>query len=144
MKTSKRNTKAVKVNMVKPAERYTVNTGIGVYQGKIGTFCGYVSGSFYRHKSPQQWVRLQFEDGTVRDYLPGNVTPVQVIDCTPTWSAVLPWCLALIEQNGRSSPGYKKAMEELKRMAEVADKYVTFVKGTESESEEDTGPKRVG
>lgn len=44
----------------------------------------------------------------------------KTIDCTPTWSGILPVILALIQ-----NPNTKKdGMIELKRMAELADAYV--------------------
>jgi hypothetical protein len=44
----------------------------------------------------------------------------QTIDCTPTWSGILPVLVALI-QNPKTN---KDGMIELKRMAEIADAYV--------------------
>lgn len=48
--------------------------------------------------------------------------PVETIDITPTWESVLHSLLAVIE-NGNSE-GRKTAIEELKRMAKIADGYV--------------------
>lgn len=59
------------------------------------------------------------------------------IDCTPTWSGILPWLAALLKQGGK---GEAEAMKHLAHMARVADQYVEFVKGTEREPGEDPDP----
>lgn len=46
---------------------------------------------------------------------------VRTIDLTPTWSAVLPMLLAVLEDG--SEAGRKMARAELARMAEAADAY---------------------
>ena len=49
------------------------------------------------------------------------------IDCTPTWSGILPVILALIQ-----NPNTKKdGLHELQRMAELADAYVAENKKTD-------------
>ena len=48
----------------------------------------------------------------------------QMIDCTPTWSNVLPILLELV-QNPKT---HTDATIELERMAELADRYVSMVK----------------
>ncbi len=55
-----------------------------------------------------------------------NYEGLQTIDCTPTWSGILPALLNVLE-NG-TEEGKKLARIELKRMAEVADKYVEYQK----------------
>lgn len=47
---------------------------------------------------------------------------MQTIDITPTWSAILPVLISLIEDG--SDKGRANAKEELQRMAELADAYV--------------------
>jgi len=49
-------------------------------------------------------------------------TKIGTVDITPTWVAVVPVLLAAIE-NG-TSEGRRLAIEELKRMASIADAYV--------------------
>ena len=48
---------------------------------------------------------------------------MKTINITPTWEAILPALLAVIE-NGNFE-GRKVALEELTRMAQLADLYVT-------------------
>jgi len=48
---------------------------------------------------------------------------MKTVDITPTWEAILPALLAVIE-NGNFE-GRKVALEELTRMAQLADLYVT-------------------
>lgn len=52
--------------------------------------------------------------------------PAGVIDLTPTWSALLPVMIAAIE-NGTAS-GRAIAIDELTRMAQIADEYVALSK----------------
>ncbi len=47
---------------------------------------------------------------------------MKTVDITPTWEAILPALLAVIE-NGNFE-GRKVAIEELTRMAQLADLYV--------------------
>lgn len=54
---------------------------------------------------------------------------VQVHDMTPTWSAVLPILIAGATDTKRDSAARESAMAELRRMAELADKYVALNKG---------------
>jgi len=49
---------------------------------------------------------------------------VPTIDITPTWRAMLPVFLAVIE-NG-SEQGNSEARRELSRMADIADRFVTI------------------
>lgn len=49
-------------------------------------------------------------------------TLIGAIDCTPSWKAILPTLLALIEMG--SAEGKVAAKEELARMARLADLYV--------------------
>jgi hypothetical protein len=49
------------------------------------------------------------------------------IDCTPTWEGILPWLIAMIEENGHSAQATTIAKEQLKKMAQVADKYVESI-----------------
>lgn len=44
------------------------------------------------------------------------------ITCTPSWSGILPGLLAILEDG--DNEGKAIAKQELKRMAELADKYV--------------------
>jgi hypothetical protein len=51
---------------------------------------------------------------------------MQTIDMTPTWEAVLPIYLDAIQYgNGK---GYEAAVEELTRMAKLADLYIAAQK----------------
>lgn len=63
----------------------------------------------------------------------GKNTPkkeqVAVIDCTPTWAAVLPWWLEVL-RNGNGA-GKESAKLELMRMAKVADMCVEYQKQEE-------------
>lgn len=72
---------------------------------------------------------------TLLDVYCRSLTKVVVIDATPTWEAMLPWLLTVFKDG--DFKGQKTALAELTRMAQVADKYVTYVKGTESEGPED-------
>ena len=45
------------------------------------------------------------------------------IDCTPTWSGWLP-ALLLVYTNSKTAQAQQEAMEELTRMAQLADLYV--------------------
>jgi tryptophanase len=56
---------------------------------------------------------------------------IRTIDVTPTWESILPILLMTIE-NG-TSRGRKVAIEELTRMAQIADKYVALSKEEEPE-----------
>jgi hypothetical protein len=51
----------------------------------------------------------------------------QTIDLTPTWRGILPALLAIYESGDRQT-----AIDEMVRMANLADKYVAFVKGEEA------------
>lgn len=51
---------------------------------------------------------------------------VQTIDITPMWSGILPILLTLLQSRERESR--ELAMEELTRMAKLADKQVALVK----------------
>ena len=53
--------------------------------------------------------------------------PAEVIDATPTWENVLPLLMTCYE-NGNAN-GRKIALEELTRMAKLADAYVAHRKG---------------
>jgi len=48
--------------------------------------------------------------------------PTKTFDITPTWSGILPVLVAAL-QNG-TAEGQLMAMEELKRMAKLADSHV--------------------
>ena len=50
-------------------------------------------------------------------------------DITPTWSAVLPVFVAAL-QNG-TAEGQRIAMDELKKMAQLADSYVKHIHSEE-------------
>ena len=54
-------------------------------------------------------------------------TQIKTIDCTPTWEALLPTLLEVIEysSNYESKAAIKR---ELTRMAKIADKYVQAIK----------------
>jgi hypothetical protein len=56
---------------------------------------------------------------------------LQTIDCTPTWSGILPALLIVLEDG--TEEGKKLARIELKRMAEIADKYVEHQKSINHE-----------
>jgi len=62
-----------------------------------------------------------------------QINPMKKIDVTPTWSAVLPALLAVI-QNGKPE-AIEIAEAELKRMADAADKYNEMVR-KQSQDEE--------
>jgi hypothetical protein len=52
---------------------------------------------------------------------------IKTMDCTPTWEALLPAIISLIESGG---PNAKQvAKEELQKMARTADEYVKSLKG---------------
>lgn len=117
-------------------DRYKVNGG-SVRDGEIGT---QIPSGLKTH------ILLQFADGYQYHYPPRLVSKVEVIDCTPSWSGITPWLVALLTESTPGSAGYKEAVKHLQRMAEVADKYVTFVKGVEHEGStpEETDPPRRG
>lgn len=49
------------------------------------------------------------------------------IDITPTWSGILPALIAIVE-NGETVEAHKTAEAELRKMADLADRYVAAVK----------------
>ncbi|QIG74693.1 hypothetical protein EVC12_058 [Rhizobium phage RHph_I42] len=51
---------------------------------------------------------------------------VKTIDCTPTWSSILPTWLMIYEEG--NAEGRKNAVLELSRMAAQADAYLAIVK----------------
>ena len=53
---------------------------------------------------------------------------VRVIDCTPTWAALLPVYIAVLEDG--SEAGRVAARVELARMAEAADRYNELCKAS--------------
>lgn len=55
----------------------------------------------------------------------GDMT-TETIDATPSWSAILPLLLLTLESG--LSEGRRNAREELKRMADLADRYVSASK----------------
>jgi len=56
--------------------------------------------------------------------------PTEYIDMTPTWEAVLPIYLAAIKHGDYD--GSKAAMEELTRMAKLADLYIAEKKANKA------------
>lgn len=52
---------------------------------------------------------------------------METIDITPTWSGILPALLLTLAQG--TDKGQKIAIEELERMAKLADKYVALKEG---------------
>jgi hypothetical protein len=54
-----------------------------------------------------------------------------IIDCTPTWAGILPMLLAGLEG---SPTGRRMALEELTRMARLADLYVKSQKAAEDKA----------
>lgn len=52
------------------------------------------------------------------------MTKVETIDMTPTWSALLPAMVAVVEDG--SFEGREMVKPELARMAQVADRAVTY------------------
>lgn len=50
-------------------------------------------------------------------------------DCTPTWESVMPIYLESIYQKGREA---KIAIEEIMRVAKIADKYIAYIKSKKS------------
>lgn len=52
---------------------------------------------------------------------------IETIDATPTWSAILPLLLE-IHANAANPAGRRAAAEELQRMAQLADRYVSNVR----------------
>lgn len=57
---------------------------------------------------------------------------VDTIDITPTWEAILPSLIAVIQDG--NGDGKRLAIEELRRMATIADKYVELTKEKEEEN----------
>lgn len=57
----------------------------------------------------------------------------KTIDLTPTWAAVLPVYLAVLDNQDASQTGKDNARAELRRMAEIADKWVSREKTGEEE-----------
>lgn len=53
------------------------------------------------------------------------------LNVAPSWMAMLPWYLSLLDDG--DAKGQATARKELARMAEIADKYVAYVSGTEFE-----------
>lgn len=60
----------------------------------------------------------------------------QTIDMTPTWSSLLPVYLEAITER-KNKVSYDSAMQELKRMAALADKYAEYVKSQKAQGSED-------
>lgn len=58
-------------------------------------------------------------------------TRIGTIDITPTWSSLVPALVALIENSNHK--GRQVAMDELKRMAELADAYVKIQKASKGD-----------
>lgn len=54
---------------------------------------------------------------------------METIDCTPTWSAIVGLLITVLEHGNEE--GKKQAREELKRMAEIADRFVELEKKAE-------------
>lgn len=52
---------------------------------------------------------------------------IDTVDITPSWEGVLPIYLAVIE-NSSSPHARKVAMDELRRMAKLADAYIASVR----------------
>lgn len=51
---------------------------------------------------------------------------MKTIDATPTWSAITPWLLAIL-QEATTKKAREAARKEILRMAEVADRHVKYV-----------------
>jgi hypothetical protein len=48
---------------------------------------------------------------------------VETMDCTPTWSGILPLYLSILEDNSSKQNAKDSARAEIKRMATIADAY---------------------
>ena len=59
-------------------------------------------------------------------------TEMKVIDLTPTWSALLPAFIAVLEQG--TPNGKQMVIEELRRMASAADRLNEIAKSTTNEA----------
>jgi len=55
---------------------------------------------------------------------------VMTIDCTPTWEGVLPLLLEGLKSD--SNEVYSNNMEELRRMAQLADAYNELIKSKQN------------
>lgn len=65
---------------------------------------------------------------------------METIDCTPKWSEILPWMLSVIE-NTKLAPDVRTSIHaEFMRMAQAADKYNAFLRGSEMDEVEDSLP----
>jgi hypothetical protein len=53
---------------------------------------------------------------------------VGYIDITPTWTGVLRFALPILEDPGQPAKVKEELRAELRRMAEIADAYVTLTK----------------
>lgn len=73
----------------------------------------------------------EFTTGVLDHLITKSEKAPKTIDLTPTWSAILPAFLAVLE-NG-TEKGKEAAREELKRMAQAADQFNELVKERSSE-----------
>jgi hypothetical protein len=58
---------------------------------------------------------------------------MKTIDMTPTWEGILPALIAVIE-NGTTGEARANALNELRRMAQLADKHVAAEKDKTGET----------
>lgn len=61
---------------------------------------------------------------------------IQTIDCTPSWSGLLRMYVGVMENDSASVEARQAAMQELTRMASLADKYVEALPKLARESNE--------
>ncbi len=61
--------------------------------------------------------------------------PPQFIDMTPTWEALLPAMVRVLENPEAKFESRKVIMEELTRMAQIADKFVAHQKHEKAKKE---------
>ena len=62
-------------------------------------------------------------------------TQPQFIDMTPTWEVMLPAMVGVLENLEAKSESRKVIMEELTRMAQIADKFVAHQKHEKAKKE---------
>jgi hypothetical protein len=60
----------------------------------------------------------------------------EIEDITPTWSNLILLYLDIVREGDKDSEGYKGVIKEIHKMAQLADKYVEYVK-----SKKTPGPK---
>lgn len=54
--------------------------------------------------------------------------PARTIDCTPTWESLVPWFISVLEDDTATQESKTIIKQEVRHMAQVADKHVAQIK----------------